>query len=129
MTQARGVPLALWNKCRRKRRYKGCVSAQKYADELIQKGEDVHAYECPICGNWHVGHRKERDVKEENWNALSVRTLLLMVGDYIQKIDWMEEVGGEIFAHQVSKAQLIREVKHMQRYMKRNSAKCDAILN
>lgn len=55
--QAMGVTLSTWKKCKRKKRYRKCTMALKHLDKLNSKGHDVHAYECPICGYWHVGHK------------------------------------------------------------------------
>jgi hypothetical protein len=46
-----------WNMCRRKKQYKTYQRAIK--DENILRcnlSQNVHIYECPLCGKWHIGH-------------------------------------------------------------------------
>ena len=45
--------------CRRKRKY-SWKEAQIRALRQNAKGEYLHAYECPVCGGWHVGHPLKR---------------------------------------------------------------------
>jgi hypothetical protein len=45
--------------CRRKKKYLRYRDAIK--DENILRcnlKENVHIYECPLCGKWHIGHER-----------------------------------------------------------------------
>ena len=59
ISQAQGVTFGLWEKCHNKKPYDKCRTAQRTANKMMYAGHDVHVYECPICGKWHVGHFKE----------------------------------------------------------------------
>ncbi|MCH3942232.1 MAG: hypothetical protein WAY93_00225 [Atopobiaceae bacterium] len=46
--------------CGRKKRYATRVEAKKAADRCSRRQDAprIHVYECPICGGWHLTHRK-----------------------------------------------------------------------
>lgn len=49
--------------CQSKKTYKTRERADKAADKLIKRGEDVHGYKCLHCEGYHVGHRKGSGIK------------------------------------------------------------------
>lgn len=54
------VGYATWNMCRRKKSYPTYRHALSDENTLrLNKRQQVHIYECPLCGKWHIGHEKE----------------------------------------------------------------------
>lgn len=45
-----------WRACTRKRAYQTKKEAQHIVSRHAREGDVVHAYHCPWCGQWHVGH-------------------------------------------------------------------------
>lgn len=48
--------------CGRKKRYETRVEALKAADRSSKRKDapKIFVYECPICGGWHLTHRKPK---------------------------------------------------------------------
>lgn len=45
-----------WRTCTRKRAYDTRKQAQTVVHRHAREGDVVHAYRCPWCRRWHVGH-------------------------------------------------------------------------
>ena len=48
-----------WRTCLRKRSYRSKKEAGHVVGRHALEGDVVHAYQCPYCKRWHVGHRRE----------------------------------------------------------------------
>lgn len=62
--------------CTRKRAYER-RGAQRAAEQMRARGDEVSAYRCPFCDAWHVGHVPSlegmaslaRAIRDEHGNA------------------------------------------------------------
>lgn len=57
------MDLSAERSCQSKKTYATRERADKAADKLIKRGEDVHGYKCLHCDGYHVGHRKGAGIK------------------------------------------------------------------
>ena len=46
-----------WKMCRRKTRYDNPHTATRFAKTY---GGGMHAYDCPVCSGYHIGHSRRR---------------------------------------------------------------------
>jgi hypothetical protein len=44
--------------CRGKHRFSAAKAKRMAERESGRSGEDLHAYVCPFCKHWHIGHRR-----------------------------------------------------------------------
>lgn len=64
------VPAALGRRpCWRKQRWPSEKAAEAQMRSILKRDKSkdparINTYECPYCGEWHVGHKKIYDDKE-----------------------------------------------------------------
>lgn len=55
------------DECGRKKRYSSERAAYEWGVRFLrEKGETTHAYLCPFCKGWHVGHIPPRHSNHES---------------------------------------------------------------
>lgn len=59
----------MWRVCLRKIRYKTLEKAKRAANRAFEKrGTYLRVYLCPVCGGYHLTHKKEVLTNDKNNN-------------------------------------------------------------